>query len=84
MLQTNQRFQNDIKRYNESIDRMPEGQSKIESKRLLNDLVYEVKNLDNMFLDMAYAKQLSSTGNEMREKIIILRKKLEEKLKNYR
>ena len=56
---------------------MPEGAEKVEAKKLLNDLIYEVKNMHNMFEDMVYAKQLPSLGTEMREKIVNLRKKLE-------
>lgn len=80
MLQRTERFQEDIKRYSNAIEALTDEHLKLESKRLLNDLVYEVKNMDNMYLDMVYAKQLPSLGNEMREKITSIRKKLEEKL----
>jgi hypothetical protein len=82
MLQRIERFQQDVKKYTATIDRMEDGQAKLEAKRLLNDLIYEVKNMDNMYLDMIYAKQLQSTGNDMREKIISIRKQLENKIKN--
>ena len=81
MLQKTERFQNDVKQYSERIEKLPDGQQKLEAKRLLNDLVYEVKNMDNMYLDMVYAKQLPSLGSEMRDKIISIRKKLDSKLK---
>jgi hypothetical protein len=81
MLQHNERFQNDVKRYREAIEKMSEGQAKDETTRILNDLIYEVKNIDNMYLDMVYGKQLQSTGNEFREKIASIRKKLETKIK---
>ena len=81
MLQQADRFQNDIKKYNEAIEKIAEGQTKLEAKRLLNDLVYEVKNMDNMYVDMVYAKQLPTIGNEIREKIVGLRKQLNKKLK---
>jgi len=80
MLQRAERFQTDVKKYNESIENMPEGPEKLEAKRLLNDLIYEVKNMDNMYVDMVYANQLPTMGNEMREKIFTLRKKLDQKL----
>ena len=54
MLQHNERFQNDVKRYKEAIEKMSEGQAKDETTRILNDLIYEVKNMDNMYLDMIY------------------------------
>jgi len=81
MLQNNQRFQDDVKRYTEAITKMEEGQIKIESTRLLNDLINEVKNLDGMFMDMVYAKQLPTLGAEMRDKIISIRKKLNQNMK---
>ena len=82
MLQQADRFQNDIKKYNEAIEKIAEGQTKLEAKRLLNDLVYEVKNMDNMYVDMVYAKQLPTIGNEIRDKIRSIRKQLDSKLKN--
>jgi hypothetical protein len=81
MLQRIDRFQQDVKRYTSVIDSMEDGQAKLEAKRLLNDLIYEVKNMDNMFLDMVYAKQLPSLGGEMKSKILTIRKQLENKIK---
>jgi hypothetical protein len=82
MLQQADRFQNDIKKYNEAIEKIAEGQKKLEAKRLLNDLVYEVKNMDNMYVDMVYAKQLPTMGNEIRDKIGSIRKQLDNKIKS--
>jgi molecular chaperone GrpE (heat shock protein) len=82
MLQTTNRFQNDIARYKESIDKITNEQEKLAATRLLNDLIYEVKNMDNMYVDMVYAKQLPTMGNEMRDKIGSIRKQLDSKLKN--
>ena len=81
MLQHNERFQNDVKRYREAIEKMSEGQAKDETTRILNDLIYEVKNMDNMYLDMIYSKQLQSTGSDLREKIRGIRIRLDQKLK---
>jgi len=80
MLQRTERFQTDVKNYTAIIDALPDGQKKLESKKLLNDLIYEVKNMDNMYLDMIYAKQLPTVGNEMKDKIISIRKQLDNKL----
>jgi hypothetical protein len=82
MLQRTERFQNDVKQYTETISKMSDEKEKLEATRLLNDLIYEVKNMDNMYVDMVYAKQLASLGNEMKDKIGSIRKKLESKLKN--
>jgi len=81
MLQTTSRFQNDIARYRESIDKISDEQEKLTATRLLNDLIHEVKNMDNMYVDMVYAKQLPTMGNEMRDKIGSIRKQLDTKLK---
>ena len=82
MLQTTNRFQNDIAQYRESIDKITNEQEKLAATRLLNDLIYEVKNMDNMYVDMVYAKQLPTMGNDMRDKIGSIRKQLDSKLKN--
>jgi hypothetical protein len=81
MLQQAERFQTEVKQYSETISKMPDGQQKLEATRLLNDLIYEVKNMDNMYVDMVYAKQLPSLGNEFRDKIGSIRKQLASKLK---
>lgn len=80
MLQQNERFQNDVKNYSEKIEMMPEGQEKTEAKKLLNDLIFEVRNIDNTYLELIYAKQLPSRGNDMREKITAIRKQLDTKI----
>lgn len=80
MLQRTERFQSDVDRYRKSIDGMSIEQDKLEATRLLNDLIYEVKNMDNMYVDMVYANQLPTMGNEMRNKIVSIRKKLDQKL----
>ena len=81
MLQTTSRFQNDVARYREIIEKINDEQEKLVATKLLNDLVYEVKNMDNMYIDMVYAKQLPTMGGEIRDKIISLRKQLDNKLK---
>ena len=81
MLQTTNRFQNDVARFKEAIDKIANEQEKLAATRLLNDLIYEVKNMDNMYVDMVYAKQLPTMGNEMRDKIGFIRKKLEDQIK---
>jgi hypothetical protein len=80
MLQQTDRFKNDLDRYNSAIDKISNEQEKLAAKKLLNDLIYEVKNMDNMYVDMVYAKQLPTMGNDMREKIVSIRKKLEQLL----
>lgn len=81
MLHNTERFKNDVARYTAAIDNLSNEQQKLTAKKLLNDLIYEVKNMDNMYIDMVYAKQLPTMGNEMRDKITELRKKLDKALK---
>ena len=81
ILQNTERFQTEVKHYNEAINQMPEGQPRLEAKRLLNDLIHEVKNMDHMYMDMVYARQLPTMGNDMRSKIVDIRKKLDSKIK---
>ncbi len=81
MIQNTERFKSDVKRYTEAIEQLPESQNKTEAKKLLNNLIYEVKNMDNMYLDMVYSRQLPSLGNGLREKITAIRKQLDNKLR---
>jgi hypothetical protein len=81
MLQSTERFKNDLARYSDAIDKITNEQEKLAAKKLLNDLIYEVKNMDNMYVDMVYAKQLPTMGNEMRDKIGSIRKQLDAKIK---
>jgi hypothetical protein len=82
MLQNTERFKTDLARYSDAIDKISNDQEKLAATRLLNDLIYEVKNMDNMYVDMVYAKQLPTMGNEMRDKIGSIRKQLDTKIKN--
>jgi hypothetical protein len=82
MLQNTERFKTDLARYSDAVDKISNEQEKLAAKKLLNDLIYEVKNMDNMYIDMVYAKQLPTMGNEMRDKIISIRKQLDNKIKN--
>jgi hypothetical protein len=81
LLEDNERFQKDIKRYSDAIEKINDSQAKLEAKRLLNDLIYEVKKMDNMYMDMIYSRQISTMGSDMRGKIVEMRKKLDSKLK---
>jgi hypothetical protein len=82
MLQNTERFKTDLARYSDAIDKISNDQERLAATRLLNDLIYEVKNMDNMYVDMVYAKQLPTMGNEMRDKIGSIRKQLDTKIKN--
>ena len=81
MLQSTERFKNDLARYRDAIDKISNEQEKLAATKLLNDLIHEVKNMDNMYVDMVYAKQLPTMGNDMRDKIRSIRKQLDSKIK---
>jgi hypothetical protein len=61
---------------------MSNEQDKLEANKLLNNLISEVKNMDNMYVDMVYANQLPTQGSEMRNKIGSIRKQLDNKIKS--
>lgn len=77
MLQNNERFKNDIHRYQENINKLHNQQDVSVAKQLLTELIHAVKNIDAKHQEMVYAKQLPTQGDEMRLKIIELRKKLD-------
>ena len=76
------RFQEDCEKYRTVIDSMPDGPAKQESQQLLNKLIAEIKKLDSMHMEMIYARQMPSMGSDMRQDILVLRKKLDSKLKS--
>jgi hypothetical protein len=51
--------------------------------QLLQKLTYSIKKLDDMHLEMIYARQLPTMGNEMKEEISGLRKKLETRIRDW-
>jgi hypothetical protein len=77
----NKRFIEDIEKYNSVIKSMSNESQKQEAIKLLNDLIFEVKKLDNMYLDLVYSRSLGTSGNEFRDRIGSIRKKLETKIK---
>jgi hypothetical protein len=62
---------------------MPEGNVKNETVQLLQKLIYSIKKLDNMHLEMVYSRQLPTMGGEMKQEITDLRKKLETRIKDW-
>ena len=76
------RFQEDCARYRTAIDTMPDGPAKQESQQLLNKLIGEIKKLDSMHMEMIYSRQMPSMGTDMKQDILSLRKKLDNKLKS--
>ena len=83
LLQKSSRFQEDCEKYESVIATMPEGNVKNETVQLLQKLIYSIKKLDSMHLEMIYARQLPTMGNEMKEEILGLRKKLETRIRDW-
>ena len=81
LLTDNERFKDDIKKYTAAIDGIEDQQLKSQAIKLLNDLIHAVKDIDNRHIDMIYARQLPSMGNEIREKITQIRRQLDNKLR---
>ena len=77
------RFLKDCEKYESVIATMPEGNVKNETVQLLQKLTYSIKKLDNMHLEMIYSRQLPTMGNEMKDEISELRKKLETRIRDW-
>ena len=77
------RFLKDCEKYKSVIATMPEGNVKNETVQLLQKLIYSIKKLDNMHLEMIYSRQLPTMGGDMKQEITDLRKKLETRIKDW-
>ena len=77
------RFLKDCEKYELVIATMPEGNVKNETMQLLQKLIYSIKKLDNMHLEMIYSRQLPTMGGDMKQEITDLRKKLETRIKDW-
>ena len=49
----------------------------------MQKLIYSIKKLDNMHLEMVYSRQLPTMGGEMKQEITDLSKKLETRIKDW-
>ena len=76
-----ERFIEDLKKYDTAIRQLEDGAFKEEAKKLLNELIFEVRKMDNMYMNMIYNHQLGTQGNEFRERISSIRKNLYDILK---
>lgn len=78
-----QKFQEDYNRYQSVIFKMPDGNLKKEVTQLLNNLVFEIKKLDQRHMEMINSKQMASVGTEIKQDITTIRKQLELKIKDW-
>lgn len=81
LIQNHPRFKQDFETFKSKIELLENENDRLEADKLLKDLVITVKKMDNMYLDMVYSRQLSSLGNELRDKINDIRRQLTNKLK---
>ena len=81
MIQQTERFQTDIKKYQEEISKIKNEKAKNEANFLLNNLIAEVRKIDSLYMDMVYTNRLNSTGKEFRDNLTQLRMKLDSKIK---
>ena len=78
-----QKFQEDYNRYQSVILKMPDGNLKKEVTQLLNELVFEIKKLDQRHMEMINSRQMASVGTEIKQDITTIRKQLELKIKGW-
>ena len=78
-----QKFQEDYNRYQSVILKMPDGNLKKEVTQLLNELVFEIKKLDQRHIEMINSRQMASVGTEIKQDITTIRKQLELKIKDW-
>ena len=78
-----QKFQEDYNRYQSVILKMPDGNLKKEVTQLLNELVFEIKKLDQRHMEMINSRQMASVGTEIKQDITTIRKQLELKIKDW-
>jgi len=78
-----QKFQEDYNRYQSVILTMPDGNLKQEVTKLLNNLVFEIKKLDQRHMEMINSRQMASVGTEIKQDITTIRKQLELKIKDW-
>lgn len=71
-----ERFMEDVKKCDQAIEQLADGVLKEDAKKLLNQLIFEVKKMDNLYMDMIYNHQLGTTDTEFRERILNIRKNL--------
>lgn len=83
-IKKSQKFQEEVNKYSDAISKMPDSKLKEDTKRLLNNLINEVKKLDDVHMEMVYQKQLPSLGGEMRSSITTIRRELNRKFEEFK
>ncbi len=76
-VQKSERFQTELKEYQEVMSSMPDSEIKTEMKTLVGKLVNAVKELDSRHLDLAITRQLGVMAPDIRNSITHTRKRLQ-------
>ena len=82
-LLNSERFQNELKFYNEKIKQVSDPAVKLKLENHLNKLVSHVKHLDTHHQEMILNKQIREMSRDNRDKITESRKALDKLLKDY-
>lgn len=80
LISQSERFKEDVKRYQEAIDKIENPQKRNELTKLLSDLVQEVKAIDEFYENLKLGAALPSRVDETRSEVITIRKELDRKL----
>lgn len=80
MLTKNKRVLDDIKKYQDSISKITDENTKTELKKLLNLLISEIKKIDSYHSEVSIRNNIGHVVSESRNNIISIRKKIERKI----
>lgn len=82
-LYNSERFQNDLNAYKEKISTISDNNLKSNVENLVAKLISEVKKIDMQHEQMIIDRQMSSSGQDSKTKIIEIRKSIDKKLKDW-
>ena len=82
-LMKSERFQKDYKELNARVSAITNESVKADATKLLNQLISEVRNLDSQHMNMVAGSAMPSIGDDTRNSIQEVRKKLISKLDDY-
>ena len=79
-IRSSQNFKNELQKFDDALSKISNEAAKAEITRLIQQLIFEVKKIDETHSEMIYTKQIPTTGSEMRKNIFELRKKIDQKI----
>lgn len=78
------RFKNDVKKYKEEISQVTDVAYKKLLENYLDKLITQAKSIDNHHSQMMFTKQISTMGDDVRSRIVDIRKTLDSKIKDWK